>query len=111
MDLFKGGDLRYHIFINKKFTESQSKFFCANVILGLEYIHNHNIIHRDIKPENLVLDSRGYTRITDFGIAKENKDDNSLETSGTPGYMSPEVLLKKHHSFSTDFFCDRSNRI
>ena len=104
MDLFKGGDLRYHIFINKKFTESQSKFFCANVILGLEYIHNHNIIHRDIKPENLVLDSHGYLAITDFGVAKKNAKNNSSETSGTPGYMAPEVLCSLNHSFYVDFY-------
>lgn len=104
MDLFKGGDLRYHIFINKKFTESQSKFFCANVILGLEYIHSHNIIHRDIKPENLVLDSNGYLAITDFGVAKKNAKNNSSETSGTPGYMAPEVLCSLNHSFYVDFY-------
>ena len=104
MDLFKGGDLRYHIFINKKFTESQSKFFCANVILGLEYIHNKNIIHRDIKPENLVLDSNGYLAITDFGVATKNYKNNSSETSGTPGYMAPEVLCSLNHSFFVDFY-------
>ena len=104
MDLFKGGDLRYHIFINKKFTESQSKFFCANVILGLEYIHNKNIIHRDIKPENLVLDSNGYLAITDFGVATKNYNNNSGETSGTPGYMAPEVLCSLNHSFFVDFY-------
>lgn len=47
----------------------------------------NNIIHRDIKPENLVLDSRGYIRITDLGIARLYKPNNSCDTSGTPGYM------------------------
>lgn len=44
--------------------------------MGLEYLHNNNIIHRDIKPENLVLDSKGYVRITDLGIARLWKPDN-----------------------------------
>ena len=104
MDLFLGGDLRYHISRKKTFDEVQSKFFCACVILGLEYIHKNNIIHRDIKPENLVLDSNGYLAITDFGIAKENREDNSSETSGTPGYMAPEVLCAQNHTFTADFF-------
>ena len=56
-------------------------------MLGLEYLHNNKIIHRDIKPENLVLDSRGYVRITDLGIARIKKANNSCDTSGTPGYM------------------------
>ena len=104
IDFLSGGDLRFHVSRYHIFSEEQTRFFIACIIQGLSYIHSQNIIHRDIKPENLVLDSRGYVRITDFGIAKENEKDNSSETSGTPGYMSPEALLKKNHTFSTDFF-------
>ena len=104
MDLLTGGDLRYHICKLRRFSESKTKFFIACLLLGLEYIHSNNIIHRDIKPENLVFDDKGYLRITDFGVAKIHKEDNSSETSGTPGYMAPEVLLSKNHSFPVDFF-------
>ena len=66
-------------------------FFIACLVAGLEYTHNKNIIHRDIKPENLVLDDDGkniymqiifivilgYLRITDFGIARTWRADNS----------------------------------
>ena len=104
MDLLTGGDLRYHIAKKKTFTEQETKFFIANLILSLEYIHKQKIIHRDIKPENLVLDSRGYVRLTDFGVAKINEPDNSSETSGTPGYMAPEVILIQNHSYPADFF-------
>ena len=62
--------------------------------MGLEYLHLNNIIHRDIKPENLVLDHLGYTRITDLGIARVMKFDNENDTSGTPGYMAPEVMCR-----------------
>jgi len=61
-------------------------------------------LHRDIKPENLVLDERGYVRITDFGIAKVFQKDNSSETSGTPGYMSPEVMCAQNHTIAVDYF-------
>ena len=104
MDMLSGGDLRYHIARHRKFSEEQTRFFIACMIIALEYIHSANVIHRDIKPENLVLDDRGYVRVTDFGIAKENCEDNSSETSGTPGYMSPEVMQAMHHSFEVDFF-------
>lgn len=87
MDLMPGGDLRYHIGKKRRFSEDQTKFFVACIFLGLEYLHNNNIIHRDIKPENLVLDERGYVRITDLGIARYLKEENSCDTSGTPGYM------------------------
>jgi serine/threonine protein kinase len=104
MDLLTGGDLRYHIAFKKTFTEMETQFFIANMILALEYIHSKNILHRDIKPENLVLEKSGYLRITDFGVAKINEEDNSSETSGTPGYMAPEVILVLNHSFPSDFF-------
>ena len=74
------------------------------IIVGLEYIHSKKIIHRDIKPENLVLDENGYVRITDFGIAKYYTINNAKETSGTPGYMAPEVMRARNHSFAVDFF-------
>jgi serine/threonine protein kinase len=72
--------------------------------LGLEYCHVNKIIHRDIKPENLVLDSLGYVHITDFGIAKIQQENNYKETSGTPGYMSPEVMCGQNHTIAVDYF-------
>ena len=74
MDLLTGGDLRYHYNSNHIFSEKEIRFFISCLILSLEYIHENNIIHRDIKPENLIYDEKGYVRLTDFGIAKINKD-------------------------------------
>mmetsp|Transcript_19040 Transcript_19040/g.19036 ORF Transcript_19040/g.19036 Transcript_19040/m.19036 type:complete len:197 (-) Transcript_19040:238-828(-) len=104
MDLMPGGDLRYHLSKVKRFPEEQTKFFVTCLVIGLEYLHKNNIIHRDIKPENLVLDSKGYVHITDFGIARIWQPENSNETSGTPGYMAPEVLCRQNHSFPVDYF-------
>lgn len=69
-------------------------------------MHGANIIHRDIKPENLVFDENGYLKLTDFGIAREwiQDIDNSNETSGTPGYMAPEVMCKNNHGIAADYF-------
>ena len=106
MDYLIGGDLRYHFCIKRNYTEEQGKFFIACLILSLEYIHNNNIIHRDLKPENLIFDNKGYLKLTDFGIAKiyNRNIDNSKETSGTPGYMSPEVLCGLNHNFCVDYY-------
>ena len=106
MDFLKGGDLRYHICKNSNITEEQTKFFLACLTLGLEFIHSHNLIHRDIKPENLLMDSNGYLRITDFGISSvysKNKK-NAYDTSGTPGYMAPEVITGNNHCKVVDYF-------
>jgi serine/threonine protein kinase len=65
MDLLLGGDLRYHICRRKTFkyyirlSESETKFFVANILFGLDYIHQNGILHRDLKPENLVFDDKG----------------------------------------------------
>jgi len=104
MDLLQGGDLRYHIGLRRTFTEEQTKFFVTCIIMGLEFLHKNNIVHRDIKPENLVFDENGYLRITDFGIARYLKSENSQDTSGTPGYMAPEVMCRQNHSYAADYY-------
>jgi len=60
-----------------------------------------------MKPENLVFDKKGYLNLTDFGIALHNPTgdiDNHDISSGTPGYMAPEIMLKRNHSYSADYF-------
>ena len=108
MDLLLGGDMRYHInkraIYNRKKDENQLKFIAGCVLIGLNYIHENQIIHKDIKPENLVFDSKGYIHITDFGISKIFHPDNGKENSGTPGYMAPEVLFNKDHNYCVDYF-------
>ena len=72
----------------------------------MQHYNAHGVIHRDIKPENLVFDESGYLKLTDFGIAREwvPNTDNSNETSGTPGYMAPEVMCKNNHDIAADYF-------
>lgn len=103
-DLMNGGDLRYHIGRQKRFNEEQTKFMIACMIVGLEYMHNNGVIHRDIKPENVVMDENGYVRITDLGIARIWSPENSQDTSGTPGYMAPEVMCRQNHCCAVDYF-------
>ena len=80
------------------------EFFVACILLPLTYLHQNGIIHRDLKPENLVLDDEGYMRLTDLGIARISKGNNAGDTSGTPGYMAPEVMCKMDHSIVADYY-------
>ncbi|CAK70564.1 unnamed protein product (macronuclear) [Paramecium tetraurelia] len=105
MDYMSGGDLRYHIGRMRKFNEEEtSKKLQLQFLRVLQYVHGNNIIHRDLKPENLVLDSKGYVHLTDFGIARFMKSENSSDTSGTPGYMAPEVMYRQNHTFAVDYY-------
>ena len=105
LEYLSGGDLRYHLGTQRKgFNQEQTKFFIACIIEALDYVHGKKVIHRDIKPENLVLDSKGYLHLTDFGIAKYAQKENMNETSGTPGYMAPEVMCHHNHTYVVDFF-------
>jgi len=107
-NLMRGGDLRFWYSKKVFFSENQCKFIIACIILGLEYLHSNQIIHRDLKPENILFDKKGYIHITDFGIAKSlshlEPGDGIIDTSGTPGYMSPETIFQKKHSYPSDFF-------
>ena len=104
LNLMPGGDLRFHMSRYKRFTEEQTKFFVACLVLGLEYLHNSGVIHRDVKPENIVLDRNGYLRLTDFGIAKRVSENCGDDSAGTPGYMAPEVLCKLPYGPGADYF-------
>lgn len=104
LDLLTGGDLRFHLCYCRRFTELQTKAFVACIVLGLKSVHEKGFIHRDIKPENIVFDEKGFLRITDFGIARKMNPDNAKETSGTPGYMAPEVMCRMNHGFEVDFY-------
>ncbi|CAI2369758.1 unnamed protein product [Moneuplotes crassus] len=111
-DLMSGGDLRYAFIQKKTFTEDQAKFIIGAILIGLDYIHDYNIIHNDIKPENIVFDNEGYPRITDFGISicsTNNWDSKILpgcdaRCIGTLGYMAPEKIFNTGYSRMVDFY-------
>ena len=105
IDYYPGGDLRFYLEQIIQFKEKQIKFFVANIVLSLRYLRLNNILHRDIKPDNLVFDKKGYLNLTDFGISKKVKNNKIIkDKSGTPGYLSPEVLTGKNQTFSSDYF-------
>ena len=105
LDYFSGGDLRFYLNKNVQFNEKQIKFLVSNIILSLKYLHQNNILHRDMKPENLVFDEKGYLNLTDFGISKKIKKNKQIkDRSGTPGYISPEMILKNNQTFVCDYF-------
>jgi len=92
-DLLLGGDLRFHLNNQGRFSEVRTKLYLCEIALALEYLHGKFIIHRDVKPENILLDDQGHAHLTDFNLATK-LEPNTLATSftGTRSYMAPEIL-------------------
>ncbi|GLD94962.1 hypothetical protein PINS_up003587 [Pythium insidiosum] len=87
--------------------EATARFYLADVVNAIEYMHSQQIVHRDLKPENMVVcSSDGHLRLVDFGTAKdlENTALNGPNFVGTPEYMSPETVDNKSVTFAADLW-------
>ena len=83
----------------------QIKVYTAQVLLGLEYIHNAGYVYRDMKPENLLLRSDGSITIGDFGFAKKlEKGERAYTICGTPDYLAPELILHQGCTRAADIW-------
>ena len=103
MSYVPGGELFTHLRRAQRFTPDVTRFYLATIILALKYLHSFNIIYRDLKPENLLLDNRGYLRLTDFGFAKI-VDDRTWTLCGTPEYLAPEIIQSDGHGKAADWW-------
>ena len=85
------------------FTEEETAFFLAEIVLAIEAVHSAGVIHNDIKPENILIDNAGHAILTDFGIAEIGAD-KKYGRYGTPVYMSPESLKICGHDRQADWW-------
>jgi len=87
-------------------SHESARFYCANILSALAYLHRQKIIHRDVKPENVVLDHTGYVKLVDYGYAKQLKTSTSRTWTlcGTPQYMAPEVITSAGHGLAIDYW-------
>ena len=70
MEFMKGGDFSHFLENVGYFDQDTAKFYLAQIILALEYLHNNGIIHRDMKPDNILIDADGHIKLTDFGLSE-----------------------------------------
>lgn len=107
LDFASKGELLNLIRQYNSLSEECVRYFGAQILDAIKFMHERGIVHRDIKPENILLDDHYRIQITDFGTArlieKENEDDESYPVDvransfvGTAEYVSPELLESKY---------------
>jgi serine/threonine protein kinase len=103
MEYIIGGELFSQLRKVGRFSNDTSRFYAAEIVLALEYLHDKNIVYRDLKPENLLIDKEGHMKITDFGFAKQ-VEDRTWTLCGTPEYLAPEIIQSKGHGKAVDWW-------
>lgn len=103
LEFVVGGEMFKHLVKYNKFSENLTKFYCAQVVLAIEYLHNMDIIHRDLKPENTLIAQDGYIKLSDFGFAKHVKS-RTYTLCGTPEYLAPEIIQSKPYGKPVDWW-------
>ncbi|XP_072514440.1 G protein-coupled receptor kinase 5 [Salminus brasiliensis] len=107
LTLMNGGDLKFHIYNmgSQGFSKPRVQFYAAEILCGLDHLHQNSILYRDLKPENILLDDYGHIRISDLGLAVSLAEGQLVRGKvGTSGYMAPEVLKNEYYSYSADWW-------
>ena len=106
IDYCSGGDLSIVITQQNYFTEDQTRFYVAELVLAIENLHQMKVFYRDLKPENILLDHEGHIKLADFGLCIENVGKNDIAKSfcGSHIYLAPEMVSRKGFTQESDFY-------
>lgn len=104
LEYVSAGNLRNYIRKMMHFSIEQVRFVTAEILLGLQYLHQViHVMHRDLKPENILVDSNGHIKLTDFALAKIGiKQSHSF--CGTKCYSPPEIIIQKGYDHTVDYW-------
>ncbi|WWC68385.1 uncharacterized protein I206_102310 [Kwoniella pini CBS 10737] len=111
LDLASNGEMTTYIRKYGSLDLASAKYYSAQLIDTIEFMHEKGVVHRDLKPENILLDDDMRIKVTDFGSAKLlNKDEEVIEEGkkrsfvGSADFVSPEVLRNEPASVASDIW-------
>ena len=105
MEFVSGGDLMFHI-QNREFSLKDCKFYAAQIILALQFLHSKGVLYRDLKLDHILLTKNGNMKLADYGLSKCDMSSESKTRTfcGTAELMAPELLLELSYGFAVDFW-------
>lgn len=92
MEYLNGGDCASLVKILGGLPEDWAKKYIAEVVLGVEHLHNRGIVHRDLKPDNLLIDQHGHLKLTDFGLSRMGLVGRQKRVLKSPNESAPDLL-------------------
>ncbi|KAK3854107.1 hypothetical protein Pcinc_039391 [Petrolisthes cinctipes] len=121
MEYVEGGDCATLLKNMGPLPPDMAKFYFAETVLAVEYLHSYGIVHRDLKPDNLLITALGHIKLTDFGLSKmglmslatnlyegyidkETRMFSDKQVFGTPEYIAPEVILRQGYGKPVDWW-------
>ncbi|XP_055373331.1 uncharacterized protein LOC129606738 isoform X2 [Condylostylus longicornis] len=121
MEYVEGGDCANLLKGIGPLPSDMARFYFAETVLAVEYLHSYGIVHRDLKPDNLLITALGHIKLTDFGLSKmglmslatnlyegyidsETRQFSDKQVYGTPEYIAPEVILRQGYGKPVDWW-------
>lgn len=121
MEYVEGGDCATLLKNLGPLPADMARFYFAETVLAVEYLHSYGIVHRDLKPDNLLITALGHIKLTDFGLSKmglmslatnlyegyidsETRQFSDKQVYGTPEYIAPEVILRQGYGKPVDWW-------
>lgn len=121
MEYVEGGDCANLLKNIGPLPFDMARFYFAETVLAVEYLHSYGIVHRDLKPDNLLITALGHIKLTDFGLSKmglmslatnlyegyidsETRQFSDKQVYGTPEYIAPEVILRQGYGKPVDWW-------
>lgn len=92
LELVNGGELFTLLRSYRTFKLPMARFYIAEMVSAIYYLHEMLIVYRDVKPENIMIHRSGHLKLTDFGFAKYLGRDKTFTICGTAAYMAPEIV-------------------